>query len=85
MSCCRNNNMPPKSNQITNFVLSVANAVANAIKTGKVVAPKEVIAKRIGICQNCRYLSVNRCSICGCFVSIKTGVDGEKCPLNHWI
>lgn len=85
MSCCGNRNkMPPKSKQISNFVLSVANAIASAITTGKVVAPKEVIAKRIGICQSCRHLSGNRCSLCGCFVSGKSGLISEKCPANNW-
>ena len=85
MSCCGNKNkMPPKTKQISNFVLSVANAIANAIKSGKIVASKESISKRIEMCKKCRHLSGNRCSVCGCFVNIKVGINGEKCPLNHW-
>jgi len=85
MSCCKGKNtLPPKSKQVSNFVLSVANAIANAIKSGKIVAPEAVISKRISICTNCRHLSENRCSVCGCFVNIKTGINSEKCPLNHW-
>lgn len=76
--------MPPKSKQITNFVLSVANAIANAVKSGKIVAPEATISKRISVCNSCRHLDGNRCTVCGCFVTIKTGIASEKCPLNQW-
>ncbi len=85
MSCCKGKPvLPSKRKQITNLVLSVANAIANAIKSGKIVAPEAVVSKRISVCNGCRHLAENRCTVCGCFINIKVGINNEKCPLNHW-
>lgn len=86
MSCCKGKSvLPPKREQVSNLVLSVANILSNAIRSGKILADKDVVSKRIEICKNCRHLTdTNRCTVCGCFVNKKAGIKVEKCPLNLW-
>lgn len=85
MSCCKSKSaLPPKSKQVSNFILSVANAIAYVVKNGKISASQNEVAKRISVCNGCRHLAENRCSVCGCFVNMKVGMISEKCPLNKW-
>jgi len=85
MSCCgRKNKMPPISKQINNFLLSVANVVAHARKSGKIIADTQTIGSRIAICNKCRHLVQTRCSVCGCFITVKAGLKAENCPLKNW-
>lgn len=85
MSCCRGKgHQPSKVKMASTLVLSVANAIANAVKTGKLIAPESKVHKRIEICKGCRHLDETRCTICGCYVNVKAGLDSERCPLNLW-
>ena len=76
--------MPKISQQAMNLALSVGNAMAYAKATGKIKAEKEVIAKRQSICGDCPHKVDNRCSACGCFLTLKTGIQSESCPLKKW-
>ena len=86
MACCTKPKLtkPSVKRQITSLVLSVANVLANAIKTGKVIADEATVSKRIETCKKCRHLDNTRCSICGCFINVKAGLKSEKCPINNW-
>ena len=85
MPCCKGKSVfPTKREQVTTLVLSVANVIAHAIRTGKVVAEKSLVEKRVSICKNCRHLTDNRCNICGCFINTKAGLASERCPLKLW-
>ena len=85
MSCCKNKvSLPKKTTQAKNLILSVANILANAIKTGRILANEELIKRRVDICKKCSNNVGTRCTVCGCFLNIKVGVKSEKCPINHW-
>lgn len=85
MSCCKGKSaFPSKKKQIVNLVLSVANVLAYALRTGKVSADPNTVEKRVNTCKSCRHLTDNRCSVCGCFINQKAGLKTEKCPLNLW-
>lgn len=76
--------MPSLASQAKTLTLTVANALAHAAKTGNVKADDATIKKRVETCQSCRQLQGLRCSSCGCYVHLKTGIQVEKCPLGKW-
>jgi len=91
MSCCGNRKrlnintkLPPITKQFGNLVLSLANVIAHAVKSGKVIADNSTIETRVNICKGCRHLIQSRCSICGCFITLKAGLKAEHCPLKNW-
>jgi len=50
------------------------------------VAPRAVAADRLKICEQCdRYLpKTGQCSICLCFMKLKTTMANTECPLQKW-
>jgi hypothetical protein len=58
--------------------------IAHAVQTGQIKADDKVIERRVHICKDCRHLENTRCSVCGCFVTLKAGLKVEKCPLGKW-
>ena len=48
-------------------------------------ASEEKIKLRLSICQDCEEFAITRqCKKCGCFMDIKTKLEGSVCPLNKW-
>ena len=48
-------------------------------------APQELQSVRMSICKQCPELTIiNRCSRCGCFMTLKTTLTGAQCPLGKW-
>lgn len=47
---------------------------------------KNRIKERLGICKNCPHFipSSQRCSICGCFMTVKASISVAKCPKGYW-
>lgn len=85
MACCgRKNKKVGNLEAGKNLVLSLANAIRHAVKTGKLSASDEVIENRITTCRACNDLRGNRCLSCGCFVVLKTAIASEKCPKAYW-
>lgn len=45
-------------------------------------------AHRLEICRQCPYIrkrvGVERCSLCGCFLQVKTRLKDEYCPIEKW-
>jgi len=66
------------------FVLSAANALVYAMKTGKVKATRDVLDQRIMTCKSCHLMIDNRCNSCGCYIVAKAGFASEKCPEGKW-
>ncbi|QNJ25983.1 hypothetical protein SynSYN20_01656 [Synechococcus sp. SYN20] len=47
--------------------------------------PQLVYDQRLAICRGCiRWLPSDRCSACGCFMSVKARAAHIKCPLGFW-
>ena len=52
-------------------------------------APKadpELAEQRLNICKGCPELIqlTTTCKMCGCFMSVKTKLQGATCPLGKW-
>ena len=50
------------------------------------VAPRAVAAERLAICEQCdRYLpETGQCSLCQCYMKLKTAMANVKCPIDKW-
>jgi hypothetical protein len=55
-------------------------------KTNSPIVPKYIYEYRQKICNECPFHKkfLNRCSICGCFMSIKTKLLNSSCPNGYW-
>ena len=79
------NQLPPMADMVQNLILSAINVTRAALKTGQVVAGQETIEKRIRTCKACRFIiNQKRCKLCGCWITLKCGIESEKCPDHKW-
>ena len=72
--------MPSVFQQAKNFTKAVAKHAMN----GGQGVPPAVKKSRLDLCSGCEFLSGDRCSKCGCFVSAKTDWASERCPIGKW-
>lgn len=58
----------------------------NVISGEEITVSAEVVEKRLEVCKGCPHFEpkLERCMECGCFMKIKSGLAGMKCPLNKW-
>ena len=56
------------------------------VKLMKMFSSKENFEYRKSICDECEYKEtlLNRCKLCGCFLSLKQRVDNQSCPILKW-
>jgi hypothetical protein len=71
---------PPLRRQAWNLAQSLAAFVADGCTT----LTKEEYEKRLTICDECPERRGNRCSQCGCRLSLKARGRAFCCPLNKW-
>ncbi len=71
------------SKSLSQSAIKGANAIA---ENKKIISSKSDAQSRLDVCNKCKDLdkSLGRCTVCGCFVSIKTKVDYETCPVGKW-
>ena len=81
---CEGCKFPSIAEQAKNVSLSLFNVMTQALKTGHVLATQDEIESRITKCKACEFLKDNRCSKCGCYIALKSGLKSEKCPLGVW-
>jgi len=72
--------MPSVFKQAKNFATSAAKHVMNRGQN----VPENLKNARLEICSGCDKLSGDRCSACGCMVSIKAAWASEECPIGKW-
>ena len=72
--------MPSMLEQAKNFATSAAKHVMNRGQN----VPENLKNARLEICSGCDKLSGDRCSACGCMVSIKAAWASEECPIGKW-
>jgi len=84
MDKCENCTFPSAATQVKNVAFSFINVVGEAFKTGKLVATKEVIQKRMIACEGCEFKKDSRCLGCGCVLTLKVGLYAEECPKGKW-
>jgi hypothetical protein len=52
----------------------------------EIKVPDEVQKMRMDICLSCEklYKPTTSCKLCGCFMSVKTYMPQQKCPIDKW-
>jgi hypothetical protein len=52
----------------------------------KFFVPQEIYEDRIAICKGCVYYSslLGNCSICKCFMKVKSSISSQSCPKGFW-
>lgn len=83
MSCCGKPRIST-AKKLTSLSLTLANVLANAARSGEVLAESPTVEKRLAICGKCRHLAGARCNLCGCFLSVKAALAHAHCPLKLW-
>lgn len=84
---CSDGEMPNLLVQARNL----AGEMATWIKSGFEKAPKDILSKRLGICESCQHwggqrggsLIKGRCKLCGCY-GIKLALATSVCPAGKW-
>jgi hypothetical protein len=77
------------------WLTAVGSAVGSAVGLVRAVAsgsgltvPDDVVQARLAVCHQCptgRFRpSDGRCSVCSCFMSVKSWAAGQSCPEGHW-
>jgi hypothetical protein len=76
---------PPPSlgRQLANAGMAAGRVVAAAAAGRPVVAPSDVIAARVAVCDECPEWVGGRCRVCGCG-GLKRHLTTERCPLGKW-
>lgn len=72
--------LPGKITMAANF----ARAVKDHVLDGAEKAAPEVLEERLLVCTLCEHRSDDRCSVCGCGLSIKASWRSSECPLGKW-
>jgi hypothetical protein len=71
------------SKSLSGSAVKAGSAIANG---RPIISQKDKAQERLDICSKCKDLDrdLGRCTICGCFVSMKVKADYESCPANRW-
>ncbi len=75
---------PSLFQQTTNLGHAVGSVVTSAVRGEPITVSQEEQARRLAICHACAtYDPVgDRCRGCGCFLSLKTRIATQHCPLD---
>ena len=68
------------------FAASIKDTAERLLKD-PTIAPRRVTTLRMGTCEACdRYNVANQqCTICLCFMPLKTKMANMRCPIDTWI
>jgi len=81
LSCC---SRPGTFTKAQGLIAAVKAAVSHASKTGEVLASSDEVATRLKVCEVCPNKSGARCTLCGCFLTLKAGLLASTCPAGKW-
>lgn len=78
--------LPAVAQVIKTAAKSVVNNVKAVLKGETIRVTTDEAQRRLDICKSCQFFreSDERCSKCGCFLSKKTYLKAEKCPVGKW-
>lgn len=67
-------------------VQNLSKAALGHLLSGMKEASLDLIQKRLNICADCEHYNPEKekCSECGCYLSVKTSWAEQKCPLGKW-
>lgn len=77
-------NFPPLFKQARNLIKQIWTSGIEATKGKPLISSAEKAEARMNICKDCEFFTGERCSKCGCFMTVKVNVDAASCPLNKW-
>lgn len=71
---------------IQNGFKSLLTAAKNKAKGIDQSVPESVAKERMDICKSCPHFNptLGNCMICKCFLSVKTKLKQESCPIGQW-
>lgn len=78
--------LPPTGQILRNVTRSVMKNMTAFINGEGTSLTKEEAEKRLAVCKTCPFFRASdmRCGKCGCFMSFKTYLKAEKCPIGKW-
>lgn len=78
--------MPSKGQMAKNIGKSIINNAVSVAQGNDLRLEQNEANKRLSICKQCQFFNSlsQRCSKCGCFLSVKTYLKAEKCPIGKW-
>lgn len=78
--------LPSKIDMAKNVIKSAAKNVKSVIDGNELRVNNLVFSVRMEICYGCDMFIEDgeRCSECGCFLSVKVSLFAEECPIGMW-
>lgn len=76
--------LPPLSDQIRNFMISIGRAARLVANGGNAVACPELRAIRMRQCVLCDKWNNGKCAVCGSKLKLKVSLATESCPKKKW-
>lgn len=77
---------PPTSGEpgLLRMALTAMKSVSRFFASGFQSVSQTAYQKRLQTCESCEHYTGIRCSLCGCFCSIKAWMPHEDCPIQKW-
>lgn len=76
--------MPSVAEMGKNLLNTAANVVKGVAAGESLSVTDEQANKRLEICKSCEYYVGERCTQCGCYMSVKTHIRAANCPVGKW-
>lgn len=78
--------LPSMGRMAMNAAQSVVKNAASVAQGNALKLDPAEANRRLSICQGCEYFlsGSQRCQKCGCFLSVKTYLKAESCPVGKW-
>lgn len=76
----RDGQMPSLPRQVWNLATSLADFVVDRCRT----VTEDEYRQRLEVCDACEERRDNRCTKCGCYLSLKARGRAFRCPLDKW-
>jgi len=71
---------PSLNKQVWNLATSLTTFISDGMK----LVSKEVYENRLHVCDSCDRRTANRCTECGCNLSLKAKGRAFTCPIGRW-
>jgi hypothetical protein len=80
---------PTKRIRLTEAALNLAGALvseAAAVAAGEESLSGDEVAARLETCTSCAHFlaEASKCSLCGCYMKVKTHFRSQHCPVGKW-
>lgn len=76
--------LPALAQQGRNALGAISRVVAALATGAPVISPEELVTRRRWLCRVCAFSTPRKCTQCGCFISAKTKLETETCPMGKW-